>query len=89
MGTTLAALVILASTMTGQPCAGIDNGPNRAAAKAPGSVVWTSGYRDVGDDHLKYTAKRRPHPDTWQVIQDAEWSLQIGERGRKLRIACG
>jgi len=81
----LATLAILASSLTGQPCAAIDNGPNTAAFKVPGQAVKVRTYTDYGDNlgYSAYVPKR-----AWAASRAAEASLSEGKTGHKVRLAC-
>lgn len=84
----LATLVILATTITHQPCAVIDNHKNIA--------VWTerdgtefnayySRYTDYGDN-LGF--EHVPDRSAWSAINAATAQLKIGKPGYKIRLAC-
>lgn len=84
----LAILATLASMMTGQPCAAIDNTANAAAWKVPGHRVVVSHYSDEGE-RLVYRPAPGPRQNrAWLALHTAEASLSIGKAGPKTRLAC-
>lgn len=78
-------LATLATAMTGQPCAVIDNLPNEAAFAVPGQATVTRTYTDYGES-LGYNL--RVPREAWAAAQQAEGKLQQGEPGHKVAIAC-
>jgi hypothetical protein len=89
MPLTLATLAVLASTITGQPCAAIDNKANAAAWKVPGQRVVTTTYSDNGDRLVYRPAPGPRNNRAWLALHTAEATLTIGQPGPKLRVACG
>lgn len=85
MPISLALLATIASTLTGQPCAVIDNTPNIAAFAVPGQRTVTRTYVDYGDN-LGYNAYV-PRA-AWPASRAAEASLSHGKPGPKVRLAC-
>ena len=81
----LVLFVTIASSLTGQPCAAIDNGPNTAAFAVPGQPAVARVYTDYGDN-LGYNLYV-PKP-AWPATQAAEAALREGKPGHKVRIAC-
>ena len=81
----LVFLATLATSVTGQPCAVIDNGPNTAAFAVPNQPAVARTYVDYGDN-LGYN-KYVPKP-AWPASRAAEAALQEGPAGHKVRLAC-
>lgn len=81
----LATLAALATLLTGQPCAVIDNSPNRAAFAVPGQPAVSMRYTDYGDN-LGYAkpVPRAAWPAEWAAVE----GLQPGPPGPKLSLAC-
>ena len=85
---TLAALAIILSSMTHQPCAVIDNGPNSIAWKIPGRHVQVSQYMDFGDDPMGLGYDKPVPKRAWKAVASVERQLRQGKRKRKIRVAC-
>ena len=81
----LTTLVVLLSSITGQPCVAIDNGTNRAAVKVPYHHVERYTYTDYGDN-LGYD---HPLPKvSWPAVRRTEYLLRQGAPAHKVRVAC-
>ena len=85
----IATIMAIATIATGQDttCAAINNVSNTAAWVTPSGQVRTSTYTDM--DRIRYADAPGPRANAaWKALHAAEKSLQKGDAGPKVRIAC-
>lgn len=82
----IAAIVLAAAALTGQPCAAIDNVPNAAAWARPHHGVVSTSYTDRGD-YLQFK-RHVPRGRTLEALKRTEDGLGIGKPGPKFVLVC-
>lgn len=84
----LTLYVLIATALTGTPCAAIDNRTNTAvwAHQTPHGTTYTrTHYADYGDN-LGYDVPV-PRP-VWNALQRTEKALQEGKPAHKIPVRC-